>query len=298
MEGTRCRTCGEFFPVGDLPTKVWTSVCPKCGGLTVCETLKERKKGLFGKLFLRKKKEPRDGPRRAQLDESPQLVTPGDISRARRASRFSEGVVAQPHPDSSRPTLQQLSTPLFPNAPESRDDESSVAEAHSLMSNRRWSEAMDLIQRSLQSCKRKDRLCELMANIKLNEGNPIAIGWDMQACALASPSWVPYLFVSYAARAIGFEKLAWRCLNACDVLDIGMKRIDRAEAEIRAVARAADRSELLAAMKSFEAVMSAYLPLPDALPHDEYARSVDLLQNISDMNEPPLSFRTKLLRRP
>ena len=79
----------------------------------------------------------------------------------------------------SGPTLQQLSSPLFPTAIESRDDESSVAEAQSLMSARRWQEATELIQRGLQSCKRKDRLCELMANIRLNERNPVAIGWYM-----------------------------------------------------------------------------------------------------------------------
>ena len=33
--GTRCTSCGEFFSAGNLPTKVWTSVCPKCGGQTV-----------------------------------------------------------------------------------------------------------------------------------------------------------------------------------------------------------------------------------------------------------------------
>jgi hypothetical protein len=195
-------------------------------------------------------------------------------------------------------SLGRLSSPLFHSSPRSSDDGSLVSEAYSLMSNRRWGEAADLIQRGLESCNRKDRLCELMGNIRLNERNPVGIGWCMQACVLASPSWVPYLLVSYAAQALGLEKLAWRSLNACDVVDTGMKRIDRLEADIRVLAGGAARSELLAAMKNFETVMDPYLPSPDALPHDQHSRSVAVLQNITgDPNQPPDSLRAKLLRR-
>ena len=196
-------------------------------------------------------------------------------------------------------TLQQLSGPLFTSTVDSRDDESYVAEARSLMSNRQWKEATDAVQRGLQSCTRKDRLCELMANIRMNERNSVAIGWYMQACVLASPSWVPYLLVAYAAGPVGMEKLAWRCLNACDVIDTGMKRIDALETDIRTIAAAANQSELLAAMKSFEVAMDPYLPPPDAIPHDQESRAVALLQNTTgDPNEPPDCFRTRLRQRP
>lgn len=38
-EGTRCGSCGEFFPAGNFPTKIWTTVCPKCGDQTTREIL-------------------------------------------------------------------------------------------------------------------------------------------------------------------------------------------------------------------------------------------------------------------
>lgn len=50
MEGTQCPCCGEFFPVGNLGPKIWTSVCPKCGFQTV------KQGGLWTRLFGRKAK--------------------------------------------------------------------------------------------------------------------------------------------------------------------------------------------------------------------------------------------------
>ena len=52
MEGTRCSSCGEFYPVGNLPTKIWTRVCPRCGGETVRETRKTV--GFWRRLLSRK----------------------------------------------------------------------------------------------------------------------------------------------------------------------------------------------------------------------------------------------------
>lgn len=195
-------------------------------------------------------------------------------------------------------SLSQLSAPIFMNIPSSSDDDELFKQAYSLMQNKRWGEARKIIQDGMQICKRKDRLCELIANIYHIEQNSLAIGWYMQSCVLGSPSWVPYLMVSYAARALGLDDIAWRCLNACDVIETGMKRIDKLETEIANLVRYSDQSQLVSAMKNFEKVMDSCLPLSNELPHDQKERSIFLLQNVTgDTEIPPESLRTRLLRR-
>ena len=157
---------------------------------------------------------------------------------------------------------------------------------------------MKAIQDGLRTCNRKDRLCELIANILLNEKNPLAIGWYMQSCLLGSPSWVAYLLVSYAARALALDDIAWRSLNACDVIDTGMKRIDKLEIDIAEVVRDSNQSQLVAAMKNFEKEMDPYLPSSDEIPHDQVERSTFLLQNIAgDPQMQPLKQRLRLMKR-
>lgn len=195
-------------------------------------------------------------------------------------------------------SLMQLSASLFANTPSSPDDDQLVKQAYSLMQDRRWGEARKAIQDGLRTCNRKDRLCELFANIFLNEKNPIAIGWYMQSCLLGSPSWVPYLLVSYAARALALDEIAWRCLNACDVIDTGMKRIDKLETDIAEVVKNSNQSQLVAAMKNFEKEMNPYLPSSDEIPHDQMKRSIFLLQNITgDPDMQPLKQRFRIIKR-
>ena len=176
-------------------------------------------------------------------------------------------------------SLLQLSSSIFTNTPSSSDDDQLVKQAYSLMQNRRWGEARKIIQDGLQTCNRKDRLCELIANIYLNEKNPLGIGWYMQSCIIGSPSWVPYLLVSYAAFALGLDDIGWRCLNACDVIDTGMKRIDNLETDITTLVKNSDRSQLRAAMTNFDKSMDPYLPSANELPHDQMKRDIFLLQN-------------------
>jgi hypothetical protein len=248
-------------------------ICPQCG----------KKMGFFSKLFERKR------PR----EKSEKIIS------------TSEGRGTRDTKDMFQFTLLELSSPRFKNEidarslggleplhPESDDD--TVKQAYSLMQNLKWEEARRIIQDGLKTLNRKDRLCELLANIYLNEKNPVAIGWYMQSCVLGSPSWVPYLLVSYAARALGLDDIAWRCLNACDVID--EKRIDQLEKDIADIVKNSNRSELLTAMKTFEKTMDPYLPLSDELPHDQMERSTFLLQNITgDPEMPPLKQRLRLL---
>lgn len=195
-------------------------------------------------------------------------------------------------------SLLELATPVFTSTPSSSDDDERFAQAYSLMENAKWEEAGDIIEEGIESCDRKDRLCELIANIYVNEENPLGIGWYMQACVLGSRNWVPYLCVSYAARAIGLDDLAWRCLNACDVLESGMKRIPSFETVIKDLVkhlRHSDRSQLLEAMKSFTDAMDPYLPAPGELPHGRSKREVFLHQNLEhDPEMAPLKQRRRL----
>ncbi|OHE24606.1 MAG: hypothetical protein A2X92_04275 [Syntrophus sp. GWC2_56_31] len=195
-------------------------------------------------------------------------------------------------------SLMQLSTALFQNTPSSRDDDQLVKQAYSLMQNKRWGEARKIIQNGLQTCNRKDRLCELIANIYLNEKNPLAIGWYMQSCVIGSPSWVPYLMVSYAARALGLDDIAWRCLNACDVIDTGMKRIDNLEIDIADLVRNSNRSEIISSLINFERILDPYLPAANEIPHDQSEREIFTSLNLTgDPEKPPLKQMLRLMRR-
>lgn len=203
---------------------------------------------------------------------------------------------SSPGPD-KEPTLAQLSSPLFRNVSDSSDDQTLVTEAYSLMSSHRFTEAAALISDGLIRCQRKDKLCLLMGNTRLAERDPIAVGWYMQACLLASPEWVPYLMVSYAAEALDLPRLARRCLNACDVIDYHMKRLPGSARILLDLLEKADQSAFRLAMRNFETVMDAYLPAWDALPAPaESDRQIALFQNVmNDPSQPPNSLRIQLL---
>jgi hypothetical protein len=195
------------------------------------------------------------------------------------------------------PTLAQLSSPLFRNESDSSDDQTLVTEAYSLMSSHRFPEAAALISDGLLRCHRKDKLCLLMGNIRLAERDPIAVGWYMQACLLASPEWVPYLMASYAAEALDLPRLARRCLNACDVIDYHMKRLPDSARIIPDLLERADQSAFRLAMRNFETAMDPYLPASDALPAPtDSSRQIALYQNVmNDPSQPPNSLRIQLL---
>lgn len=196
-------------------------------------------------------------------------------------------------------TLFELSSPQFKNLPTSKDDDGPFNEAYNLIAQGHiednYDKALQVIAQNLPRCDRKDRLCELLANIYLNRMNPISIGWYMQSCVLGSRSWVPYLMVSYAARTLSLDDIAWRCLNACDVLDTGMKRIDKLEIDIAYLAQNANRSELISALRNFVKVLDPYLPAENEIPHDQMERATFLLQNLTgDQEMPPLKQMLRL----
>jgi hypothetical protein len=52
MEGSRCKSCGHFFPVGKTGVKIWPSICPDCGG--TCEVVRgvaPEARSFFSRLF-------------------------------------------------------------------------------------------------------------------------------------------------------------------------------------------------------------------------------------------------------
>ncbi len=273
-ETYQCKKCECFVAKG-------TKQCPNCGSRKIKTIIIDQftndtpaeklvKRGFFERLF-------------GKGEDSPQIIKSETIQDKSKSREYS---------------LLQLSAPIFMNTPSSSDDDELFKQAYSLMQNKRWGEARKIIQDGLQTCKRKDRLCDLIANIYHIEKNPLAIGWYMQSCVLGSPSWVPYLLVSYAARALGLDDIAWRCLNACDVIETGMKRIDKLETDIADLVKNFDQSQLLVAMKNFEKAMCPYLPSSDELPHDQVKRSIFLGQNITgDPEMAPLKQQVRLLKR-
>jgi len=279
MKQISCPTCGHLIAVAAESRKVSYYLCQKCGGKVAV-----KKTDFFQRLF---------GSKQAHKGEKSRT----DKESMRRGNDFHPNET----PDRSKMkeySLLQLSTSIFANTPSSTDDDQLVNQAQSLIQNSRWEEAKRVIQNGLQTCNRRDRLCELMAIIYRNQKNFLAIGWYMQSCVLGSRNWTPYLAVSYAARSLGLERISWRCLNACDVVGTGMPRTDQLETGIAYLVNNSDRSQLLRAMKNFEKEMDPYLPSSDEIPHDQMERSTFLLQNITgDPEMQPIKQRLRLMRR-
>jgi hypothetical protein len=176
-------------------------------------------------------------------------------------------------------SLLELSSSQFKNCISANDDDTPFAQARGLMAKPQgagYAEATRVIAESIIRCQRKDRLCELLGAIFLNRKDPRAIGWYMQSLVLGSSSWVPYLIVSTAARAVQADRLAWRCLNACDVLDTRMLRMDALQAKVSALAQSAEAALIMASLENFEQVMDTFLPGADEIPHDDRERSTFL----------------------
>lgn len=199
-------------------------------------------------------------------------------------------------------TFIELCNPIYSADPEALDDQEFFAKAHRLIAEgnhgNNYKRALEILQKGLSICLRKDQLCALVANIYSNQEDIRGLGWYMQSCLTGSPDWPPYLIMSYAAGALGIDNLRYRCLFACDVLDTNMPRLDSFETTVRRMLTKVEKKTAINALRNFEEHMDSYLPRADELPKDHNEREVALLQNLTgDLSKPPLSLAIRIKNR-
>ncbi len=157
----------------------------------------------------------------------------------------------------------------------------------------RFTDAIEIISNGLSRASIKSFLAFAMGWINLKRSNPIAIGWYMQSCLLATEQVLPYLLTAIAASEVGNEKLYWRLFNAKDVVMNGMKRSPNDEEKIKELILKIDKKELSLALDRFETNLDYYLPKENDIPKSLDSRSIFLNKEWDNYVD---KARIKLLR--
>lgn len=131
-----------------------------------------------------------------------------------------------------------------------------------------------VIYKGINSAEDRSLLATLMGNLRLQQSNPIAIGWAMQACLLASIEFAPYKLCSVVAKSAGNESLYWRLRNAGDVISTAYSPTD--EREMQKLVEKSSMVEIQQALLNFEDGMDNYLPLDNDIPKEKPDRDVFL----------------------
>lgn len=155
-----------------------------------------------------------------------------------------------------------------------------------------YKKAAEIIKEGFLKVANRSLLAFTMGTINLRQSNPIAIGWYMQSCLLATNEFIPYILCAVVAQIIGDDRLYWRLLNAGDVIEIG-KRVPADEEKIKILTRQANNEELSQALKRFESNMNGFLPKDTDIPKDSMSRDVFLWKEVNDY---VVDTRLKLLR--
>ena len=157
----------------------------------------------------------------------------------------------------------------------------------------RYNDAIEIINAGLLNAGIKSFLAFAMGWINLKQSNPIAIGWYMQSCLLATEQVLPYLLTGIVAYEVGNENLYWRLFNAKDIVMVGMKRSPNDEAKIKELILKTNKEELSLALNRFEKNMDNYLPNEEDISKSPDSRSIFLNKEWDNYVE---KARKKLLR--
>ncbi len=159
--------------------------------------------------------------------------------------------------------------------------------------NNRFTDAIEILNSGLSNARIKSFIAFAIGWVNLKQSDPIAIGWYMQSCVLATEQVLPYLLISTVALEVGNENLYWRLFNAKDIVMTGMKRSPNDEAKIKELVLRTDKNELSLALDRFETHMDDYLPHENDIPKLLDSRSIFLGAKWDDYVE---TARRKLLR--
>lgn len=147
----------------------------------------------------------------------------------------------------------------------------------------RYGEAATCLIEGLAKARDRSGLSFMLGSVYLRQMKPVAIGWFMQACLLATLEFIAYLFSADVALAASNKRLYLRLLNAADAMQPGARIPDGAT--IANLAHQLDRAQLSSALGKFEANMDSYLPASDTFPTDPSARDISVWANRYDVLE-------------
>jgi len=158
--------------------------------------------------------------------------------------------------------------------------------------------AKEILYSGLEHSKRLFFIMEELGEIYFKEGNFLSIGWWMKSCIIGTESYMPYLYLSYAAKFHDKDELSKRLLAAADVISWRTKHRFKTNdiiSRIYEVLRKND-NETKAAFETFENKIKNYLPPTDLLPDDD-SFFAPLSLNSDDLSSKIFKARKKLIER-
>ena len=144
---------------------------------------------------------------------------------------------------------------------------------HQIVSGQ-YKKADAVLNRGINNAEDRSLLATQMGDLKLRQSDPIAIGWSIQACLLATIEFAPYKSCSVVAKSTSNESLYWRLRNAGDVISTLYSPTD--EGEMQELVGKTSMDDLQEALAIFEEGMDKYLPMDSDIPKEKSARDIFL----------------------
>jgi len=172
-----------------------------------------------------------------------------------------------------------------------------TAKAYAALGDKK--EAEKILINGLKKCKRVSVILSELGNLHYEMKNQRAIVWWIQSCIAGNESYMPYLYLSYAAGFLNNNILSLRLLAAADIVASTTYRFNSDDElwKIKELTNK-DTEGLMNAFKIFESEMDKYLPSPDFLPVNEDERSLFMNVDLFDPNKSKIiEAKIKLITR-
>jgi ankyrin repeat protein len=160
--------------------------------------------------------------------------------------------------------------------------------------------AKEILFSGLEHSKRLFYIMEELANTYFEEDNYLSFGWWMQSCIIGTDSYMPYLYLSYAAMFLEKDELSKRLLAASDIISMGSMYRFNSNDIISGIYEVfnINKNEITIAFETFENKMNRYLPSSGFLPDDDDDRSLFLSSDLFNIeNSKIIKARKKLIER-
>lgn len=167
-----------------------------------------------------------------------------------------------------------------------------TSKSHSALGDKKRAEKI-LID-GLKKCKRVSILLSELGNLYYEKMNYLAFAWWIQSCIAGNESYMPYLYLSYAAGFLNKKELSLRLLAAADIVALTTYRFNSND-EIWKIKDLANKNSdgLIKALKAFENEMDKYLPPLDFFPENDDERSLFINVDSSDTDKSKI-FKAKI----
>ncbi|MHC1774289.1 MAG: hypothetical protein AB9834_02630 [Lentimicrobium sp.] len=160
-------------------------------------------------------------------------------------------------------------------------------------------QAENILIDGLNKCKRVSIILSELGNLYYENKNYIAFAWWIQSCIAGNESYMPYLYLSYAASFLNEKNLSLRLLAAADVVASTTYRFN-SDDDIWKIKELVNKNPdgLNKAFKEFKNEMDKYLPPSDFLPENDDERSLFINVDLFDPDKSKIfKAKIKLLTR-